>query len=188
MKKKTLFMIAMLLCLGILLSACAQNPNDGKRNEAATASNDGATSAANVETTAAANDETYISVTADGTGNVIIPVDQITASARFYNYDADGVTVQLVAIRDAQGAAHISFNTCQSCSPSPKAYYFQQGDVLQCANCGFTFEPVEVGVAHGGCNPWPIDGVAIGEDYITVPAAALDAMRDKFTTWQGPVK
>ena len=130
----------------------------------------------------------YADVTVDESGTVVIPTAGITGSARFYNYDADGVTVQLVALRDAQDGVHIAFNTCQNCTPSPKAFYTQEGDVLKCENCGFTFAAEEVGIVHGGCNPWPIDGVEITADTVVIPAAALDAMKASFARWGGPVK
>lgn len=127
----------------------------------------------------------YTNIEANEDGIVSIPTEEITLDARFFNYDADGVTVQLVALRDQQGGVHIAFNTCQSCAPSPKAYYTQSGDVLECANCGFTFAPEEVGIIHGGCNPWPIDGVAVGAEEITIPVSSLDAMRPAFASWKG---
>lgn len=122
---------------------------------------------------------------ADGE-TVTIPTDGITQTARFVNYDADGVTVQLIALRDKDGKVHAAFNTCQSCSPSPKAFYRQVGDILECANCGFTFAPEEVGIAHGGCNPWPVNGIMIGDDEITIPTASLEGMRPAFLSWAGP--
>ena len=128
----------------------------------------------------------FTAVTADENGNITIPTADISATARFFNYDADGVTVQLVALRDADNKVHAAFNTCQSCSPSPNAFYQQNGNVLQCTNCGFTFAPEEVGITKGGCNPWPIEGAVIGENEITVPAAAVAAMRDTFVSWGGP--
>ena len=91
-------------------------------------------------------------------------------------------------LRDAQDGVHIAFNTCQNCTPSPKAFYTQEGDVLKCENCGFTFAAEEVGIVHGGCNPWPIDGVEITADTVMIPAAALDAMKASFARWGGPVK
>ena len=71
---------------------------------------------------------------------------------------------------------------------SPKAYYVQKEDVLQCANCGSVFAPEEIGFIHGGCNPWPIEEVQIGDESIVIPVASLDSMRNKFTTWKGPTE
>ena len=71
--------------------------------------------------------EKYTSIAANTDGIIVIPTEGITSAARFFNYDANGVTVQLVALRDKENGVHIAFNTCQSCSPSPKAYYTQNG-------------------------------------------------------------
>lgn len=132
--------------------------------------------------------EKYTSIAASTDGIVAIPTDGITSAARFFNYDANGVTVQLVALRDKENGVHIAFNTCQSCSPSPKAYYTQSGNVLKCANCGFTFEPEEVGITQGGCNPWPIVGVAVGEAEITLPVSSIEGMSAVFASWKGPTE
>ena len=132
--------------------------------------------------------EKYTRIAASTDGIVAIPTDGITSAARFFNYDANGVTVQLVALRDKENGVHIAFNTCQSCSPSPKAYYTQSGNVLKCANCGFTFEPEEVGITQGGCNPWPIVGVAVGEAEITLPVSSIEGMSAVFASWKGPTE
>lgn len=138
--------------------------------------------------TACSGSPRFTQITADGSGTITIPTEGITNQACFFNYDADGLTVQLVALRDTAGGVHIAFNTCQSCTPSPKAYYTQEGDLLKCENCGFTFSAEEVGIVHGGCNPWPIEGVEAAGDSIRIPAASLDAMRPAFARWGGPVK
>ena len=133
--------------------------------------------------------EHFTEISADAEGMISLPTEGITTEARFFNYDADGVTVQLVALRDKDDNVHIAFNTCQSCSPSPKAYYTQADNLLQCTNCGFTFAPEQVGASsHGGCSPWPIDGVKIGEEEITLPISSLEDMRFAFETWGGPIK
>ena len=162
--KKPIFIILALALTCVLLTACSGSGG----------ADDG--------------DAKYSELKANENGAVTIPVETISSDARFFNYDADGVTVQLVAIRDQSNGVHIAFNTCQSCSPSPKAYYQQTGSVLQCANCGFTFAPEEVGVTHGGCNPWPIDGLVTGDRELSVPAAALDGMRQYFVSWKGPTE
>lgn len=136
----------------------------------------------------ASADSVFAEIIPNSEGYITIPTEEVTQNVRFYNYDAEGVMVQLVTLRDKAGDMHIAFNTCQSCSPSPKAYYSQDGEVLMCNNCGFTFEPEQVGITHGGCNPWPVEGVSVGTDEITVPAYSLDDMRDVFSTWNGPVE
>lgn len=121
-------------------------------------------------------------------GVVTIDAAQVGRQAVFFNYDADGVTVQLLALRGEDGTLHTAFNTCQNCSPSPKAYYQQEGDVLICQNCGFDFSPEEVGVTAGGCNPWPIQSLEQNGDVLTMAVEELDAMKAAFARWGGPVR
>ncbi|MBP5209012.1 MAG: DUF2318 domain-containing protein [Clostridia bacterium] len=170
MKKSISFVLVIILACA-LLSACSNNGDPVGEN-----------------TGDAARSAKYTELQPDDSGTVTILTDGVTKTARFFNYDADGVTVQLVALRDKKDGVHIAFNTCQSCSPSPKAYYQQSGGVLKCTNCGFTFEPEQVGITAGGCNPWPIDGVSIGENEIKIPVSSLDGMRSTFTSWAGPTK
>lgn len=121
-------------------------------------------------------------------GSLTIDTSGITADVSYYNYDANGTTVQILALRDKDGGVHAAFNTCQSCSPSPKAYYLQRGELLICQNCGFEFTAEDVGLVHGGCNPWPVDGIEITEETIVIPAASLQAMAPAFQNWAGPAE
>ena len=169
-KKSICFALA-IFTVCALLSACSSSDKtaDGK-------------------TDAGADYAKYSELNVDENGTVTILTEGITRTARFFNYDANGITVQLVALRDKSDGVHIAFNTCQSCSPSPKAYYQQSGGVLKCTNCGFTFEPEQVGITAGGCNPWPIDGVSIVENDIKIPVSSLDGMRSVFSTWAGTIR
>lgn len=137
---------------------------------------------------AAAGKETSGAVSSSvGTdGSLIINTGGITTDVSYYNFDADGTTVQILALRDKDGAVHAAFNTCQSCSPSPKAYYLQRGDLLICQNCGFEFTAEDVGLVHGGCNPWPVEGIEITGETVVIPAASAQAMAPAFQNWAGP--
>ena len=167
--KRAAFVLAAAVCLCAVLSACSQNGSAGDPDGTAP------------------GPERFVSVAADSEGLVVIPVSGITESATFYNYDADGVTVQLVAVRDDNGGPHIAFNTCQSCSPSPKAYYTQTDGKLRCESCGFTFSAEYVGCVHGGCSPWRIEDVYFDGDFFTIPADRIESMRSRFVSWNGPV-
>ena len=116
----------------------------------------------------------------------LIDPAELTETMRLYNYDVDGSTVQILALRDSAGAVHVAFNTCQSCSPSPKAYYLQEDGKLICQNCKFAFTAEEVGLTKGGCNPWPIDDIQITQTEIRIPKASVDAMGSVFQNWAGP--
>ena len=128
----------------------------------------------------------YQDIQPDAQGYLVFPADRVTADVQFLNYNANGTTVQILLLRDDDGEIHAAFNTCQSCSPSPKAYYTQEDGVLVCQNCKFTFTPQQVGIVHGGCNPWPIDGIEITDTQIRIPASSADAMAEIFANWAGP--
>ena len=127
---------------------------------------------------------------ADAEGIVNVPLASVTDKALFINVPKEGApTVQLIAIRDGSGLARIAFNTCQACSPSPRAWFAQRDDGrLVCQNCGNDFGPEAVGASTHGCNPAPIPGVRETANAFLVPATALDAARPAFANWAGPRK
>ena len=120
-------------------------------------------------------------------GKVRIPTEGIGQAVSLFNIDVEGTTVQVLALRDGYGKLHVAFNTCQSCTPSPKAYYTQIAGILQCTACGFTFKADEVGTATGGCNPWPIPGMTVTADEIVIPYASVAELKDAFARWEGAV-
>ena len=117
-------------------------------------------------------------------GDIVIKEADITKTATFINYDADGVTVQFLAIR-ADDGVRLAYNTCQSCSPSPRAYFVQDGEKLVCQNCGQTFAAENVGQGGYGCNPAAVSDAVNTNGIITIPAASALAVADRFANWQG---
>ncbi len=83
-----------------------------------------------------------------------IPLSDIGATATFYSYDFDEVTVRYFAVKDASGNVHIAFDACDVCYEAKKGYK-QVGDVMHCINCGKEFPITSIGIdnAAGGC--WP---------------------------------
>ncbi len=122
----------------------------------------------------------------DANGDIIIQEADITENASLINYDADGVTVQFLAIRDSGGEVRLGYNTCQVCSPSPYAYFAQDGDKLVCQNCGLSFTAENVGAGGYSCNPAAISDAVWADGTITIPAASVLAVADRFVNWQGP--
>jgi uncharacterized membrane protein len=88
------------------------------------------------------------------TTEVQIPLSDIGTTATFYPYDSDGVTVRYFAVKDKQGNIHVAFDACDVCYEARKGYK-QNGDVMQCLNCGRTFSITSIGTENtaGGC--WP---------------------------------
>ena len=66
---------------------------------------------------------------------IVIKESDITKEATYINYEYEGVTIGLLAVRDSKGNIKVVINTCQSCEGSPSAYFVQIGDEIQCQNC-----------------------------------------------------
>lgn len=126
----------------------------------------------------------------DATGIVTIPHDLLTSRALYIDIPSDdpaSPTVRLMALRDTSGRPRISLNTCQACSPSPRAWFAQRPDgALVCQTCGNIFPPESVGTPTRGCSPAAIPGLRETPTAFHVPASALDPLRPAFRTWTGP--
>ena len=130
----------------------------------------------------------FVAASVEG-GNVVIPKTQISNQAAFVNYDANGTNVQLIAVESTDGKPHVALNTCQSCNPSPKAYFEQNGDTLTCNNCGLKFSVDTVGATGASsCNPAPVIDLTETDEAFAVPASTLDRYAPFFENWQGPTK
>lgn len=83
-----------------------------------------------------------------------IPISDVSTTAKFYSYDSSGVTIRYFAVEDKQGTVHVAFDACDVCYEAKKGYK-QDGDVMQCLNCGQTFSITSIGTENtaGGC--WP---------------------------------
>ena len=119
--------------------------------------------------------------------DVTIVVADVTEAATYYNYDADGTTVQLFAVRASDGTVRLALNTCQVCTGSTKAYFVQSGDAFVCQNCGNSFAADEVGEEAYGCNPIPITSAdyAEADGVIIVSADFLEGYASSFARWKG---
>lgn len=85
-----------------------------------------------------------------------IPVSELSETIRIYPVTVNGLSMEILAAKDADGSLRTAFNTCQVCNGSRKAYFVAQGDHVVCQNCGNSFARTDVGVLSGGCNPYPI--------------------------------
>ena len=119
-------------------------------------------------------------------GDVILRAEDIGTEASYFDYDANGTTVQLFAVRASDGTVRLALNTCQVCNGSPYAYFIQDGDWFICQNCMNRFASTDVGILSGGCNPLPItDQIYIKQDgMITIPASFLDENAPLFQNWK----
>lgn len=118
-------------------------------------------------------------------GKIVIDTTNITSDVSFVNYDSDGVIIQFIVVRGTDGVVRIAFNTCQACSPSPRAYFVQEGEYLKCENCASLFHIDKIGVDKDGCNPLVVEEKEEEDNMIIISTEYADSVRDKFVKWNG---
>ena len=119
-------------------------------------------------------------------GNLVIRAEEIGTQASYFDYDAGGITVQVLAVRASDDTVRLALNTCQVCNGSPFAYFKQKGDSFVCQNCKNRFSSTDVGKVSGGCNPVPVTAEVYTEQdgIITVPSSFLEDNAARFTNWK----
>ena len=134
----------------------------------------------------------YVQARLNSDGNVIINTSDITSLATFVNYEVDGVTIQLIVVRATDDTIRVALNTCGTCSPSPNAYFLQDGEYLVCQNCGNKFHIDDVGFIEGitkeGCNPIPVKIMDEKDDEIIISSSFIEEYKDNFKNWNGPLR
>ena len=123
----------------------------------------------------------------DEDGNIIINEKDITKKASYISYEYEGVTIGLLAVRNSKGKVIVVVNTCQSCGGSPWAYFVQDGDDIQCQNCGnyFAIDDLD-NLEPDGCNPIGIEKRTDKDGKIIIGTEQLKELKDKFENWRGP--
>lgn len=118
-------------------------------------------------------------------GELVIDTTNITSNVTFVNYNSDGVIIQFIVVRGTDGEVRIAFNTCQACSPSPRAYFVQEGEYLKCENCASLFHIDKIGVEKDGCNPIVVEEKEMIDNKIIIKTKYADMFREKFVNWNG---
>ena len=119
-------------------------------------------------------------------GDLRILKSEVTSTVKFYPYTADGVKMEVVAVKASDGTIRTAFNTCQVCYNSGRGYYIQEGDELVCQNCGNRFQIDKVEKIKNGCNPVPITSDLKTDDgkYITISKSLLTKAKGLFGNWR----
>jgi uncharacterized membrane protein len=108
---------------------------------------------------------------ADGT--LRFPVSTFDdGQARFYTYDADGVTIEYFVLKSSDGVVRAAFNACDVCYGA-RLGYRQEGDEMVCNNCGQRFPSVLINEVRGGCNPAPLERAVEGDELVIRVADVL---------------
>ena len=146
MKKKIIFIGVVAIQVILLLAGCTTNTQNNNNSNTNTNSN--------------------LELQQNET-EVRIPISNITTSAKFYSYDSNGITVRYFAVKDASSNVHVAFDACDVCYEAKKGYK-QDGDVMQCLNCGKTFSITRIGTENtaGGCWPSFLQMTVDGNDVV----------------------
>ena len=184
-KMTTTVLISMLTgAMAILISGCSNNSTSQSTKTTSTSAD---TQVASSENTTASDIATTVDGSAENVtsikkgGYLAIPIADLSQTASFYKADLDGTEIELVALKDSKGNLRTAFNACQVCYSSGKGYYVQDGNYLVCQNCGNSFTIDQVGIASGGCNPWPIldSDRTVTDDEIQISYDVLKATADE---------
>ena len=96
--------------------------------------------------------------------NVVIDENSITTNATYIDYDVDGVSIGLLAVRDSNGNVKI-----------------------QCQNCGSMFDIDDLdNVSLGGCNPILLNSIQEKDGFLVIKSTELKELKSKFNNWEGP--
>ena len=116
-------------------------------------------------------------------GNLQVAVDSLGDQVAFIDYDSNGTAMQVMLYKGEDGTVRGALNTCQVCAGSPYAYFEQEGSDVVCQNCGNHFSVDDIGDAHGGCNPVPLELSDDGKN-VVIDTAVLDEQAGAFTNWK----
>lgn len=192
--KKLFYNYKKLLIIGIaLLSIFAMVGCSSLSKESAENTNSNASSSSNSSKSSDSSSSNKDSKNADSkatTADVVPGIEinkaDISATAKFYPYEANGIKMEVLALKAKDGTIRTALNTCQVCYASGKGYYVQEGDELVCQNCGNRFASNMVGKTKGGCNPVPISDTSKVDDgtKITIDKNYLDKNKAYFSNWK----
>ena len=121
---------------------------------------------------------------AEPSGDLTIALDSISETPSFIDGSIDGQPMQVIAVRDSNGAVRLSYNTCQVCKGSPWAYFEVQNGKLVCQNCGNAFDFSAIGQNGYGCMPLIASAYTLTETSVVIPHDTLVQVKDAFENWK----
>lgn len=178
-RKNIIMIVAIIIVIGGIGIILFRKNNDNKT--ASNSNNVPSTQRSSTENIKSTGSQS-IDLEVDESGNIVIDTTDIGSRAIFYNYNADGTTIRLFAVKASDGTIRMAFNTCQVCNPSPKAYFVQNGKNFICQNCKNSFATDNIGKERGGCNPIPIttDERIDEENTITITKQFIESYKNNF--------
>jgi uncharacterized membrane protein len=110
-----------------------------------------------------------------------IPLSEVSKTARFYEYDSNGVGIEFFVVKSDKGEVKTAFNACDVCFRAKKGYR-QDGEDMICNNCGNHYAIEGLGTQNlrgGGCWPGYLPSTVEGE-YLIIQKFDLDNGRYRF--------
>jgi hypothetical protein len=186
--KNSMIMAAVaIVCIAVFAIYGLNNKSNAETTNVAEDTQDTEVTVQTAETSGvSASDSQAASVSSNEEGNIVIKTSDIGEDATFYQYEANGTTMEFFAVKASDGTIRTALNTCQVCNGSPYAYFDQQGDNFQCQNCGNIFQRDMIELEKSGCNPIPITSEVktVTDTEITIPATFFDEKVDLFKNWK----
>lgn len=111
---------------------------------------------------------------------LLIPLSDITTSANYYSYDSNGKDVKFFAVKGSDGQVHTAFDACDVCFQEKKGYV-QNGNKMQCRNCGNQYSTNQIGTTNQGGGCWPgYMQRTVSDGYVKIELSDLDGGRHYF--------
>ncbi len=101
-------------------------------------------------------------------GSIIIPVSDITNSAKWYEYDSGTNAIKFFIVKTSDGSIKTAFDACDVCYAQKKGYR-QEGDYMICNNCGNRYPINGLGTENkipGGCWPGHLSNIIKGDNIV----------------------
>jgi len=137
-------------------------------------------------------------VTSDD-GSLLIPLSGVSEIVSFFSAVVDEVYMEVLAVKAADGAIRIAFNTCERCYSSGNGSFLQEEDELICLQCNMRSSIDSVGIMpedanaadesrkySSGCRPILIsdEGITMDEKYIRISIETLSENTQWFENWK----
>jgi len=131
MKKKIVIIGAFVTIAIIFLSGCTSSPQNGSNSNS-----------------------NFNTPSLQTQTEIFIKLANLSTKAKFYSFNSNGTNIRYFAVQDSSGNVHIAFDACDVCYEAKKGYQ-QNGEMMQCKNCGKEFAITGIGVENTGGGCWP---------------------------------
>jgi uncharacterized membrane protein len=111
---------------------------------------------------------------------LLIPLSDVSTSVKYYSYETKGEDVKFFVVEGSDGQVHTAFDACEVCWQEEKGYA-QNGDKMQCRNCGNQYSTNQIGTANQGGGCWPgYMQRTVSDGYVRIKLSELDRGRSLF--------